>query len=194
MATNDRIAGIQTVLTTAIYEFRPGAGINWMLKNIIAEADGELYFKGISSGLVIKIDSWIGNRNFLDKVFHCSNGFYYYFKNTNVASKKVHYDGIITNDGATGDTLVQGISTIASSAVLTVQPSAGQEWVIHNLMFDTDCRVNVTNGTDTIAIGDYPANTMISGLNLILNNTNYLTLTNIGVASGEIGYDGIRTK
>lgn len=97
---------------------------------------------------------------------------------------------------ASGDA-VGAIESINDDGVLTIQPSAGIEWIIHNLFVPDGTaadgvQVHVVDATGSILLA-----TVLSSLlsiNLHLSNTQYATMTNKSGGTILLGYDGIVVK
>lgn len=97
---------------------------------------------------------------------------------------------------ASGDA-VGAIESVADDGVLTIQPSAGIEWIVHNLFVPDDTaadgvQVHVVDATGSILL-DTITSSMMS-INLHLSNTQYVTMTNKSGGTTLLGYDGIVVK
>jgi hypothetical protein len=197
MAFNDKIIAMNNVTSSSNLSFLPTGNINWMVRNIVTEAEGTLGMWKVSGGLGITLGFYYAfSTEFTDLQLHCTNGIYYYFQNNNVATKKVSYEAIVTNDGSIGDTIVSDIQAITAGQALNIRPPVGQEWVIHNI----GCDAQPGNLLRKITAGDYllverlPSYSLRTGLNLLCTYDNYVQIYNAGAIAGNFGYDGIRTK
>lgn len=96
---------------------------------------------------------------------------------------------------AVGD-VTSDLQSIATTSFLTIQPSAGVEWVLHNLYGAADAEVYRYDGTDEVKLDTSPAadGRWWSNLQLHVNNGQYVRIKNINAASKVIGYDGVITK
>lgn len=194
MSFNDRIADIASTGTGSTLSLQPAAGINWLMRNIVTEAEATLKYYKASGGAVITIAEMTQPTALKDIQLHCTNGIYYTVTNDNAGTKNIAYDGIVTNDGTIGDTVVQDIQAILTTDILTIRPTIGQEWVIHNIATFYPAKIMKYDGTSFLEIERIPASSMRTGLNLVLNYYDYVIVQNLGSGTGNIGYDGIRTK
>lgn len=94
---------------------------------------------------------------------------------------------------ARGD-VTAALDEIADTADLTIRPSSGVEWVIHNLYFGATCDVKITNGTDEITIEAPGGGGLRVNRNHHLTNSFYMVITNTSGDDAVFGYDGIVTK
>ncbi len=109
---------------------------------------------------------------------------------------------------AQGDA-VAAISNIGAGAVWTVQPSAGEEWIIKRIFNQVEVGIAPNkvadtgfiwyDGTNSSQFGDSynPENSITQyekPLQLHVNNTIYFRLVNNRTAPANIGYCGIQTK
>lgn len=94
---------------------------------------------------------------------------------------------------AVGD-VVSSLTSTANNGTLTAQPSAGVEWVIHNVYYGGAMELYVTNGTDSIKVDSDTAIGGRLGVVFHVNNTRYLQVKNVSGSTTVLGYDGIQTK
>lgn len=89
---------------------------------------------------------------------------------------------------------VQAMTSTADDAYLDMQPSAGEEWTIHNAYWNGAAELYVTDGTHYILVGS--SDTAGGRLNCYLNCTNtiYYTIKNVNGDTQYLGYDGVATK
>jgi len=93
---------------------------------------------------------------------------------------------------AVGD-VVSNLQSVSASAYLTIQPSAGVEWVIHNIYHESDIEVYFTNGTNEVKVDSESGNGDLQGV-WHVTNSYYLKVKNVDTAAKLIGYDGVVTK
>jgi len=93
---------------------------------------------------------------------------------------------------AVGD-VVSNLQSVSASAYLTIQPSAGVEWVIHNIYHESDIEVYFTNGTNEVKVDSESGNGDLQGV-WHVTNSYYLKVKNADTAAKLIGYDGVVTK
>lgn len=94
---------------------------------------------------------------------------------------------------AIGD-VVSGLQSIASGAQLDIRPGAGVEWVLHNIYHEDSAILQFYDGTLTLAFSTQTGPQVISNLQMHVNNTRRIRVTNNAATSKLIGYDGVQTK
>ena len=179
--------------------FQPDPGVNYALQYYGSRAEFDLCFVKSSTGLEIRIisddDTGFPNFNALPGVLHCSNDINYKIINRDGASQGAAFSGMVSNDGSHGSVLAQDIQTIGSGSFLTIQPPLGEEWIIESVMGSGIFSLYYSIGGQTFHVYDNkPANSMASGMNLPINNSNYLLIKNSDTGSKVLGYDGVKTK
>ena len=91
---------------------------------------------------------------------------------------------------------VNALSSIGTGAYLTIQPGAGVEWIIHNLLVPDGSTSGVEvyefTGATSLLIATITSS-MLSH-NFHLTNTYYLKMKNLSTGSVVLGYDGIVVK
>jgi len=92
-----------------------------------------------------------------------------------------------------GDVIADGDS-IATTALLTVQPPAGEEWVIHNIYHASDVTLIKTDGAYAIEFDSEPGAGLYAKYAFHLTNTDYLTVRNDDAETMDIAFDGVVTK
>ena len=100
---------------------------------------------------------------------------------------------------AAGDAITDVSGPIAASGTFLIQPGAGVEWCIHNIMHygatGSTCKITLTDGTVDV---DFDTGSEGGGwINqcFFLTNTHYLKLTNTHASVACVfGYTGIVTK
>lgn len=94
---------------------------------------------------------------------------------------------------AAGD-VVQGYSSISTGAFMTIQPGAGVEWTIHNIIHESKVELYISNGSNDML---FDADTGFGGwfwYFFHVTNSIYLKVKNTDAASKYIYYDGVQTK
>lgn len=94
---------------------------------------------------------------------------------------------------AQGD-VVQDLQTVASGAVLDARPTAGAEWVIHNLYFSQGVTICKTDGTNELIFETATSSGGRLGTVFHCTSTQWLRFKNMGASSMLVGYDGVQTK
>jgi len=96
---------------------------------------------------------------------------------------------------ASGDA-VNGLSSVAGSAYLSIQPGAGVEWIIHNILVPdgstSGVEVYAWTGATYILIATITSSMLTH--NFHITNTYYLKLKNLAAGALYLGYDGIVVK
>ena len=94
---------------------------------------------------------------------------------------------------AKGDA-VGDISSVNAAAVLTIQPGAGIEWIVHNIFHEAEVELYVVKSTNELLFDDAAAKGSWSAYFFHLTNTQYLKVKNTNAGAKLIGYDGIVSK
>lgn len=94
---------------------------------------------------------------------------------------------------AVGD-VKSGISQVNAAEYLTIQPGAGEEWVIHNLYYADQVEMYFTDGANDILFDSDSSAGARLGACFHVNNGRYLKVKNTSSSAKVIGYDGIQTK
>ena len=94
---------------------------------------------------------------------------------------------------ARGDA-VGDISSVNAAAVLTIQPAAGVEWIIHNIFHEAEVELYVVKSTNELLFDDAATKGSWSAHFFHLTDTQYLKVKNTNAAAKLIGYDGIVSK
>ena len=88
---------------------------------------------------------------------------------------------------------VNGNSSVANDAYLTIQPGAGVEWVIHNLFLGDTGNIETYDGSNAIVFETGAAG-WVGNLELHCTNTDYIRIQNKSGDSARFGYDGIISR
>jgi hypothetical protein len=94
---------------------------------------------------------------------------------------------------AVGD-VVADIQSIAAAAYLDIQPSAGVEWVIHNIYHEHDIELSKYDGTNSLAFDTETGPGIHAKYAFHCNNMDRVRVKNTNVSARLIGYDGVQTK
>lgn len=101
---------------------------------------------------------------------------------------------------AVGDA-VSGSFTITATQNNTIRPSAGVEWVIHNLYYfntsgaSPNIEFSITDGTSNCIFDSDTTRGARLGMCFHVSNTQYLKVNNISAGTTMlVYYDGIQTK
>ena len=107
---------------------------------------------------------------------------------------------------AVGDTISGMTASVAASATITFQPSAGVEVLITQVGTNQvggsapaiypEISVGIYDGSNAFQVSFMNGSSSAMGLayKLFVNNTNYLQITNNSSSSATLGYCGIQTK
>ena len=88
----------------------------------------------------------------------------------------------------------KGIATVTAGNFMDIQPSAGEEWTIHNIFHEAEVELYVSNGTLSIL---FDSETQLGAWlrhAFDLANDFYLRAKNVNAASKVIAYCGKQTK
>jgi len=94
---------------------------------------------------------------------------------------------------AIGD-VVADIQSIAASAYLDIQPSAGVETVIHNIYHEHDIELSRYDGANSLAFDTDTGAGVYAKYAFHCNETDRIRVKNTNVSARLIGYDGVQTK
>ena len=94
---------------------------------------------------------------------------------------------------AKGDA-VGNISSVNAAAVLTIQPGAGIEWIIHNIYHEGEVELKIVKGSNHLLFEASGGKGSWSAYFIHVTDTQYLEVKNTNAASKLIGYDGIVSK
>lgn len=86
------------------------------------------------------------------------------------------------------------LQSIAAEAVLTIQPGAGIEWIIHNVYHEDSAELYLVEGANELLFGSDTAKGSWSAYFVHLTNSHYLKVKNKAVSAKLIGHDGIVSK
>ena len=98
---------------------------------------------------------------------------------------------------AKGDVVSAISAALASGGNLDYQPAAGVEAMITEVASDSiaaDLKVSLYNGTTAALIHTHDSDLDETPFKILVNNTNYLRLTNSNAGAQDVAYCGIQTK
>jgi hypothetical protein len=99
---------------------------------------------------------------------------------------------------AAGDAVIPAASSIAAGAYLAIQPGAGVEWCVHNILAGlASCELSFYDGTNIIIIDTQGTSTTGNGwVNQVyfVNNSCYLRLKNNESTARLFSFTGVVTK
>jgi hypothetical protein len=95
---------------------------------------------------------------------------------------------------ARGDAITAALSSVAAGAFLDMQPSAGVEWVIHNISAPTTATIEVHYGSSAASVCTMQVTGGVMGVFFHCTNTTYYRVKNAGDTAVDVGYDGMVTK
>ncbi len=185
MVVGDVKSAHESVADDAYLTIRPNVSEAWTIHNIFAAGQCELYKTDGTNDVLI--GTFIYGR-YLTHHFHCTRDYYYRVKNISGTTIYIGYDGV----EADSTKVISSMSSISNGNYLTIQPSVGVEWVIHNILANGNIELYKTDGANQILIAsDFESLLM---LRLHPNSTYYYEVKNISGATMYIGYDGIITS
>lgn len=95
---------------------------------------------------------------------------------------------------AKGDVTSEISVAVADDAYLDMQPSAGTEWVIHNINVEDAAELYFYDGTNSIKSDIRAGYGGWHGYVFHCTNTHWYRVKNVCGAAKNIGYDGVVTK
>ena len=96
---------------------------------------------------------------------------------------------------ALGDVVTAISSVTATTGVLDIRPSAGQEWVIHNIYWSQGTvELYKTDGTNSIKFDSDTSSGGRIGTVFHVTNSLWIQVKNLAGTATIIGYDGVQTK
>ncbi len=86
------------------------------------------------------------------------------------------------------------LQNIVASGMLTIQPPAGEEWIIHNLYYTGQVQIRLVKGGNYLMFDSDTSSGARLGMVFHLTNGQYMQILNTGASAINIAYDGITTK
>jgi hypothetical protein len=194
MNVGDSIGGNITVPAGGNVGIYPTDGTTWLIQNISLTGPFKLAFASTHATYAILSAVATENVTFLNNLLlYCNSSNYWMIYNTDSVDHDFTYNGIIINDGTNGAITVGSLSTLANGQSMTIQPPAGQEWEINEIIH--------SGGSGTIfwmpeykSISAIVANSWFNNLTLAITNSHYLQITNNSGGTYYYAYSGRRTK
>ena len=89
--------------------------------------------------------------------------------------------------------LIGTVTSLDSNSTLTVQPSIGTEWILHNIYTSNTIDLNVV-GSSTVSIETDLNESLVGGYFFHANFTHYYQIVNKTSDTIYVGYDGVQSK
>lgn len=200
MAFRDKIQIFKAIAASGYNSFKTNDdGVNYLIKNIDTRGKTSLEYYKEDGALSIEIESTI-NSNGLhlgNVVLHNSNTVYYRTKNNDTTSKYHYGGGVVSRADNIGDSLIQNIERKSAGQVVSLRPPDGEEWTIHNILFQKPIQLSLTTGVGSQEIirNVYPSiNSGLMDLSLECTHDLWWNITHMSTSYNNIGYDGVKTK
>jgi hypothetical protein len=94
---------------------------------------------------------------------------------------------------AVGD-VVSGLSSVASGAYLDLRPSAGVEWVLHNVYYGGRVEISFYDGSNEVVFEVDSGPGSLRWEEFHCTNSLRIRVKNVSGGAIYIGYDGVQTK
>lgn len=204
--------------STGTVTIQPSSDQEWILTGLGATANNIAYMgeielyngttaillrKGASSGAMPPGDAryaqWLKPMR-----FGVTNGYYLRVRNIDASSARFIYTGTVTGVGSTGiGDIKAGITaSVAAGSYITVQPPAGEGWVLLEAgcesagWTDTDegggpfpnIDVRIYDGTNTVVLLSGSNASIWNPLRVVFSNAVYLRIYNADSSARAIGY------
>jgi hypothetical protein len=131
---------------------------------------------------------------------YIDNTHYLLITNTFAGNNDVAWSGLrLTNDMVVTPIVKSNVATVLGGGIVTIRPPVGEKWNVTTFGGSVwigvapdqfpDVALDMTDGTIASRIArnsDYASQGFGDGI--VIDNTNYLTLTDTGGAGGAIGY------
>lgn len=95
---------------------------------------------------------------------------------------------------AAGDVYNLGITSVAASDYLDIQPTAGVEVIIHNISHGNDAQLEYYDGTNYVVCDTHSGQGSWMGMFLHCTNGKRYRVKNISASATNICCDGVQTK
>jgi len=89
---------------------------------------------------------------------------------------------------------VGDIQSVDDGNALTIQPPAGETWVIELITYGAACKIEFTNGTSPNTIDEPTEAGVIEKAGYRITNSHYITVTNTSGGSAVFGYSGYKVN
>ena len=94
---------------------------------------------------------------------------------------------------AVGD-VKSGLQSISANGYLDIQPSSGEEWVIHNIYHESDVQLEFYDGANSLVFDTDAGAGVYAKYAFHVTNTRRIRVKNTAASAKLIGYDGVQTK
>jgi hypothetical protein len=85
-------------------------------------------------------------------------------------------------------------SLTGSGQTYDIRPSAGEEWIIHNIFFNKGIQIYMTDGTNLVPLRVFAHGWFWEWLSFHVNNTRFIRLKTIRTGTTLVGFDGVQSK
>ena len=89
---------------------------------------------------------------------------------------------------------VSDLKSIDNGNALTIQPPAGETWVIEMITYGAQCTIAFTDGTLSNTIDEPTEAGVIEKAGYRITNSHYITVTNTSGGSAAFGYSGYKVN
>lgn len=94
---------------------------------------------------------------------------------------------------AVGDTK-SGLQSIGAGLYLSIQPPAGEEYIVFNVYHEGTVTLEIYDGTLALPFESRPGPDFLGNMQFRATNSRYLRIKNDAGMAKLIGYDGLQTK
>lgn len=94
---------------------------------------------------------------------------------------------------AVGD-VKSAVQSVAAGGYLDIQPSSGEEWVIHNIYHEGDVQLELYDGTNSLIFDTDAGAGVYAKYSFHVTNAIRIRVKNTAASAKLIGYDGVQTK
>jgi hypothetical protein len=95
---------------------------------------------------------------------------------------------------AAGDAFTAGVYTVAAEGFMDLQPSVGEELVIHNIGHSQSAELQFYDGTNFVVMDTATAESTWVGMYLHCTNSKYYRVKNTSLIDNLMCADGMKTK
>lgn len=89
--------------------------------------------------------------------------------------------------------LVKGTSSLTTSSTFDIKPSGTDEWIIHNVYYNNQLKLSMTDGTNVVDFDSDTSQGARMGMTTHVSNAYWLRITNTGTVTLLIAFDGVQT-
>jgi hypothetical protein len=94
---------------------------------------------------------------------------------------------------AVGD-VKSDLQSIAAAGFLSLQPGAGEEWVIHNIYHESKVELYFYDGSNSLLFDADTGLGVWAWYEFHVTNSKYIRVKNTDSVAKLVGYDGVQTK